>query len=343
MAVTYTFPTAADLIEIEQSLLPQLTQDDPLFDILPIENKDSDILMWEQKDDYYGLATARSLNAPATKVDPVGLKRYRMEPGYYAEFMSIDELELTRRRQIGTFNQNIDISDLVMDRQEMLLTRRIARIKKIGWDLLSSGTFSVADPLGGIRHTDTYTTQTFNSSVAWSTAATSTPLADFRAVQLKHRGYSVSFGKDAMAFMNRTTWNYLIANTNAADLYGRRTQGLGTYENVDDVNKLFAGDDLPQIYVYDEFYKADASDTDGTLFIPNNKVIVVGKRKSGVKVGNYWMTRNAQNPDLGPGPFTMVRDSGDYQEVPRKIEVHDWHNGGPVLLFPSSIVIMDVS
>lgn len=341
---TYLYPTAAELQEIEQSLLPTLTQDDPLFDILPVENLDSDILLWEQEDDYFGLAQARSLNSPASKVDPVGMKRYRMEPGYYAEWMAIDEAELTRRRKLGSFNQNIDISDLVRNRQDYLLNRRLNRIRYIGWTLLSTGTFSVSLPSGGVAHTDTYTTQSFDASVAWSTAATSTPLADFRSVQLKHRGYSVSFGRDSMAFMNRQTWNYMISNTNSADLFGRRTQGLGTYENIDDVNKLFAGDDLPQIYIYDDFYKADASDTDGTQFLPDNTVIVVGKRRDRRPIGEYLMTRNAANSDMGPGPFTTVVDSADHgRPIPRLIEVADSHNGGPVLYFPSAIVRMDVS
>jgi hypothetical protein len=77
------------------------------------------------------------------------------------------------------------------------------------------------------------------------------------------------------------------------------------------------------------------------LFIPNNKVVVVGTRPAGQRVGEYRITRNANNPDLGPGPYMKVVDNGE-DKVPREIDVHDGHNGGPVLYYPGAIVVMSV-
>jgi hypothetical protein len=53
------------------------------------------------------------------------------------------------------------------------------------------------------------------------------------------------------------------------------------------------------------------------------------------------MTRNANNPDLAPGPYMRVIDTGEIV-IPRSIEVHDGHNGGPVIYFPSAVVVMSV-
>lgn len=338
----FLYPTAAELYEIEQSLLPVLIEDDPIFQIMPVRESDTDLVMWEQKDNYTGLAAARSLNAPAQQIPRVGRKRFRMEPGYYAEYSEIREDDLTRRRKDGTFNVPIDISDLVREEQDHLLHRRINRLRYILWTLITSGTFSVAGPDGQVLHQDTYSVQTYSASVPWSTSATATPLADFRAIQLKQRGYSVDFGRAAMAVMNRQTWNYLIANTNAADLFGRRTTGLATFENVEEVNKLLAGDDLPQIVIYDEGWESEAGVW--TPFIPLNKVAVIGVRKDRQKIGGYQYTRNASHPDMAPKPFTMVVDSIDKGEpIPRRIQVFDSHNGGPVLEYPSAIVVATVS
>jgi len=228
----------------------------------------------------------------------------------------------------------------VMECQDQLLGRRLDRIEKIVWDLLTAGTFSVAGPDGVTMHTDTFTLQTASAAVAWATFATATPLKDFRAVQLLSRGYSVSFGADAKAYMNRVTFNNLVANTNTADLAGRRTSGLQTVLTLGEINSVLAGEGLPQIVIFDGGYL----DSSGTFqpFIPNSKVVVVGRRLDGAPIGNYVYTRNANNPGLEPGPYMKVVDNEE-REVPRLIEVHDGHNGGPIIEFPSAVVILTVS
>jgi hypothetical protein len=273
------------------------------------------------------------------RVQPVGLRQYQMQPGVYGEFIAINELELTTRRVAGTFGSPIDITDLVLEKQDQLLQRRLDRVEYIGWTLLSTGTFSVAASGGGVIHTDTFPIQTYTASVGWSTSATSTPLADFSAVQLLSRGHSVDFGAVATAFMNRATFNNLRTNANATDLYGRRTQGLGTFNNLQGINQLLTGDDLPQVVVYDQGYLDDSGNFQP--FIPVNKVVVVGKRPAGQPIAEYRMTRNANNPDLAPGPYMRVIDTGEIT-IPRAIEVHDGHNGGPVIYFPSAVVVMSV-
>lgn len=335
---TYVYPANSELQEIAQEKQAVLTMDDPIFAEMPIVEVEAHLLEWEQEDNYVGLQQVRGLNGQPGRVKSVGGKKFRVEPGVYGEFATIDEEDLTVRRQLGTPLAPITITDLVLRKQDQLLGRRIDRIRYIGWTLISAGTFSVSNADGTVVHTDTYTTQTYDAAVGWGTVATATPLADLRAIKLKHRGKGVSFGAQAKAYMNQTTFNKMIANTNSADLYGKRTSGLANVMSLADVNSLLAGEDLPQIVIYDEGYLDDSGSFQ--LFIANDVVVVVGRRPGGQKIMDYAMTRNANNPNLEPGAYMEVVES---PRPPRQVEVHDGHNGGPRLYFPSAIVIADVS
>lgn len=337
------YPTSAELMEIAQDKLPRLTAQRAGFDIMPMTDQDSAVLFWDQLDNFTGLQAARGLNGQPPAITKTGAKRWMVQPGVYGEFELIDETELTMRRQIGTFASPVNATDLVLLAQDKLLQRRLDRIEKIIWDLLTTGTFSVSGPGPNgavVLHTDTFTTQTFSASVDWSTAATATPLADFRSVRLKHRGHSVDFGAGAKAYANQVTINQMLSNTNSADLYGRRVTGLATANNLQSVNQLYTQDNLPTVVEYDEGYLDDT----GTFqpFIPDGTVVLVGQRPAGQKVGEYRMTRNVNNPGFAPGPYMKVIDHGEDQ-VPMSLEVHDGHNGGPALYFGTAIVIMTVA
>jgi len=336
---TFVFPTSAELREIAADYLPNVVAARPIFDVFPIREVDQSLIMWEQQDNYTGLQQVRGLDGQPPKISKLGLKRFSMRPGVYGEFSLIDEEELTERRAYGSFATGISIDDLVLREQRRLLGRRLDRIESITWTLLSTGTFAIPGPAGAILHTDSYTMQTYAATVPWATSATATPLADLRAVQLRSRGHAVDFGPGATAWMNQITANRLFTNTNNADIYGRRTAGLGTYNSEAQLNLLFAGDGLPQIRIYDRGY------IDETLtfqpFIPDNVVIVVGKRTDGAPIGEFLMTRNANNPGLAPGAYMQVVDSFD-DGPPRQIAVHDGFNGGITLVFPSAIVRMNV-
>jgi len=107
--------------------------------------------------------------------------------------------------------------------------------------------------------------------------------------------------------------------------------------NLGDTNKILQGADLPEIVAYDEGYVDDNGVFQ--LYIPNGIVIVVGKRPAAQRVAEYRMVRNAANPNAAPGAYTRVELK---PEIPPQVQVHDGHNGGPVLYFPSSIVVMSV-
>lgn len=336
----FIYPTSAELTQIAQTKIPRLTQDRPIFTFFPIKDQDAFLLMWEQMDNYTGLQQVRGLNGDPPRVTRVGVKRYQLQPGVYGEFIMLDEVEMTMRRSYGTFASPTDLSDMTMQAQDQLLGRRLDRIELTCWTLVITGTFSILGPSGAILHTDSFTTQTFSAGTTWATFATSTPLADLRSVALLARGYSTRFDASATAYMNQRTFNNLISNTNASDLGGRRTSGLATVNSPADVSTLLTRDNLPNIVVYDEGYLPDGG---GAFipFIPDNKVAVIGSRPGNQPVGNFMMIRNVNNQGMAPGPYQKIIDTGEYT-VPRSIQVHDGLTGGPVIYFPSSIVVMSV-
>lgn len=337
-----TFPTAAELKEIEKDKLAVLTMDDPIFKLLPIVTEDVAELMWEQEDNFTGLQNVRGLNGQPGRVARVGGKRYKCEIGFYGDFEIVDEEEITKRRMYGTFEQVISIDDIIVRRQEYLLQREIDRMRKIGWDLLSAGTFSSTNAAGQIIHTDTFPIQTQTGS-DWSNVATATPLADFRAQKLKARGHSIRLDKSATAYMNMTMLNYMLNNTNVADLYGKRMDMGATFNSLEDINKVLAAEDLPQIEVYDETYFVEGSSSP-TLFLPNDKVVTVGKRINNQPIGDFAQIRNANNANAEPGPYTIVTDtlSNSTTPVPRNIRIDRGWSGGTRLYYPSAVVSMDV-
>lgn len=322
--------------EIEQDLIPQLTANRAAFTLMPLATADRDLLEWEQKDNYVGLMKARGIGGAPGRVQHVGGKRFLMQPGYYGEFKTLDEKDLTQRRAYGdATGQPIDITDLVRDSQDHLLDRRLRVIEYMIWKA-ATGTFSVAGPQGQILHTDTFTVETHSGS-DWSTVATATPLVDFRAAQLLGRGTSNRFDRSATAYMNQVTANRLLANTNNADLYGRRTAGLATPNSLAAINEILLGENLPRLEIMDDGYLADNGDF--TPYIADDKVIIKGTRVNGDPIGRFVMTRNLNNTGGAAGPYTQVIVK---QGVPPIVEVHDGFNGGPTVEYPGGIILMSV-
>jgi hypothetical protein len=341
----FLWPTSAEVTAIEQAFIQGMTADaasDPVFGMFPVVPKDVTTLIWEQLDNYAGLQQVRGLGGAPSRVLAVGVNQFMVKPGYYGEFSTLEEAELTERRQIGSFGTPIDISDLIVGRQRQLITRRVTRWRKMLWDLLVYGQFSVYDPkTNQLSHADGYTQRTYAASTTWATFATSTPLLDFRSVQLFGRGFSANFGASATAYMNRKTVNNMMQNGNAADLYGRRNSGFSTLNSLPDINKFFQGDDLPEIRVWDKVWLDDGNGNAKTLYIPDNTIVVVAPRDTGARTGYMALTRNANNAGLQPGAYSKVIDMGE-RMVPREIQVHDGFNGAPVIEFPSSVIVMSV-
>lgn len=340
---TFTYQTNAELNEIAQDKLPRLEANRPIFEIMPMEEHDASVIIWEQQDNYTGLQNLRGINGALPLIQQTGSKQYVERPGYYGEGEMIDEIQLTERRQRGTFATPINVQDLISEKQDKLLQRRLDRIEWLGWTLLTTGQFSVFTKNNVLAHQGAYTIQQFTATVPWATSVTAAPLGDLSSVQLLARGHSVNLGAQATAWMNRKTFNSMRSNTNAADIYGRRVAGLATANNLGQINSVLTDDDLPTVRIYDEGYLADGTGT-FTPFIADATVLVTGKRPAGQAIAKYLMTRNANNPSLGPGAYMYVsnKTGEDAEGNAPSIGVFDSHNGGPALYFPAALCIMHI-
>jgi hypothetical protein len=283
----------------------------------------------------------RGLNGDPPRVKRVGSKRYRVEPGYYGEFNEVPEDEMIRRAQPATWAMPINVDDLVTECQEQLVVRETNRMRWVLWTLLTTGTYTVLDKDGAIGASDSISLRTFSATVPWATAATATPLADFRTLPISARGTSTMFGAAATAYMNQQTWNYLIANQNTNDLRGERLDNNRTVQSIGDVNMVFMNNSVPKVAIYDGGYLDDTGAWQ--LFIPDNKVIVVGQRTNGAPLGRFRMTKNVMAAG-GRGVYvkTVERGMRDDDPPPPKIECHRGFHGGPVVWYPNSIFIMNV-
>lgn len=336
---TFPYGTNAELISIAQKFLPQLELSRDVLEMFPIRTINESMLMWEQRDNYQGLLPARGYNSPPGKINPVGMNRFEMKPGVYGGYCAIDEEELTVRREEGTFNEPMDMSRLVLERTVQVTDAEVRTREYLAWQILSTGQYTSFDARGALIDSQSFTQRVFTATVSWATVATATPLADFSAVALLHRGFSVRFDRAALAKMNLKTANNLRLNTNASDLGGKRRDMGATFNSIKNVNELFLENDLPQISTYDQGYY----DTAGVFhtYIADNNVIVKGVREGGTPIGEWLFTRNANNPNMQPGIYMRVIDNLE-RAIPREVQVHRGFNGGGVVEYPSAVPIMQV-
>lgn len=343
MSTTFIYQTNAEITEIMQSELPKLRKDSPVFDIMPAVSKDVTTLIWEQKSNYFGLMQVRGLNGAPPRVLNVGFKQFFATPSYYGEEMPIDETEMMERRKAGTFGDRMDVQSMVTERANYMLHRQLHLEEFLSWQLLLNGFYQILNPITqAIEAQDSYTQRIATASLPWiANPTTSTPLADIRALKPLHRGYSLDFGQSADLYMNQTQFNGMVANRNSSDLYGQRTGGLFAAGiesglNLGQINSILLGEGLPQIKIYDQTYY-DANNA-VQLWIPDGKVLLVGKRSDGSRLAQYVYTSNRANAGMAPGPAYKVWETPG--AIP-DVMVYRGFNGVHQMFFPEGFVLLN--
>ena len=345
--MNYVFTQSASLQAVLQDKILPLTWNDPLFELMPLDYIDASMVIWEQKDNWTGATNPRQYNGGFGRVQREGINQWKVQPGAYGDQKEMLEDYLTEGREIGTFGAGLDIRKAQLEDQDHLLGRAIDRIRIIGWNLLSTGTYSVPGPSGTVLATDTFALQPFTAANPWSDHVNSTPLADMRAMALLKRGHSVRFDATSDFFLNQTWVNHMLSNTNNADIGGRRK--IDANNNIEplsvkQVNEIFLGEDLPKVRPYDEGYYPDpiaGVAQPFQLFIPNNQGVLVGKRQTGEPVMKFWMTRNANNLSVGRGSTQLYTDF-EFKKNPVRAISTVAFNGAPAIYFPSAVVMASI-
>ena len=356
------YPTNYELKLLEPDLMAtaQLTAD-PIFKHFPIGSKPVANVEWVMRENIYGLQAARGMDGEAPRIQNLGASLFTMVPGIYGEQTEIGERELTTRAPYNAPGVVVNIDDLVVERMKILIAREVTLVRNNIWLMLTTGTFSVFAPgTGALQHMGQYdirkasvpantltgylgaltsgTTPAVAFGPAWSTIATSTPLADLQFVQQQWElGTSCRFGTDAEMYMNRQTFNYITQSASLGTRFFATLNGL--LPGVSDVANLFANFNLPRPVIMNDGYLDNSKNWQ--YYIPNNKIVFVGTRPNNDLIGEYIQTRNANDPDFAPGPYIKIHDDPD--RVPRKIRIDRGHNGGPAIYYPNGVGVLTVA
>lgn len=345
----YTYPTATEFKTIEPVLVRRGAEGRVGLEIMPIERSNVFKIRWTQKDNYYGLQQLRGMDGAPSRISRVGEKTYEYEPGVFGEYGEITETELLNRAgSADVLTTPISIDDLIAEFDTDLIGREWDRIESSIWTLLTTGTISIklAGPNGSqVGWKETFPIQTYTSLNPWDDPATGTPLADLQEISLSGLGKGVSFGAGATMYMSSRTAQTILQNRNEADLWGLRIQGGNTTGvSINQATSIFTAQGLPALRIYDEG-TIETQGGDLVPYIPDGKIVLIGRRPQGGTVGAYRVVRNI-HAGYQPQSYRFVKDYAQginaEKRVPGTVEVHRGHNGGPLIYYPGSVLVMTV-
>lgn len=310
------------------------------FDLFPLTERNEQDLILERNGVRRGLQWARGEDGPTGPARLPGLDTFRVSPGYYGDHHTIREGDLLRLRPLGEWTNFQEEPETVNKATEYLVERFRDRAEKNIWDLLLTGKFEATNIGGVVLHRDMYLIDNANTpSVLFNVPATAFPIRYLRElIPAKQLGKSIRFSKGRI-IMNANTFNTIFANTNPDDLGGRRGEYGATINTAEAANEILLGQGLPKIEIYDEGYYPDPAGAAFVRFIPDGKILLVGTRTDGEPLGEYRMTRCANNPGSKPGMFVIVKDQRDL--VPANVIVQCGHNGGPVAEYPEGLICIN--
>lgn len=331
---TFTYMSNASLTMIGMAYQANLNATDPIFQQFPIKNGETNVVTWKQKDYAKGRMQIRGLNGHAPRVSALGDNTYLMQPGYYGEHVPIDETAMTIRSANTDFTKVINIDTLVMDANYQLEVRQGIAQRQVLWDLVTKGYFSVLDANGTISHAGSWNQKVLTSAVSYSNLAAATPFADLLSLPILARGYSVNLGSAAKVYGNQQTINNIVNNQNPLDFGKKFILGGASVNSLADVNLILGNQGLPSLNVWDEGWYDDFNTFQ--LNIPNNTLVVFGKRLDNDPLGSFTLTTGVGG---GPSSYTKVIDkTGPNDAPPPSIQVHKGFNGGPELHYPNAII-----
>jgi Phage major capsid protein E len=346
----YQFPTNVALDRLTQEYA---VQREKLLgiQILPFQDEWVQIVQWDELDNESGITAPHALGADVKISQRPGSKLRQYTPAHFKEGELIKEDEMLMARQYATLGNVINLDDAVGRRLRARIDKDFLRAEQLAWGALG-GSINVNE--NGVKVAETFPVQTYPIMTLWSNRSDSTPLKDFNGASLLFRGTGAT-GKGAKAYMNQTTANALLENTNDDDIHGFRSQNfLSLTFTVEEANKVLEGRGLPTIEVYDEGYYV--SKDDFRTFLADGEVRIVGKRPAGQKVGDTALTPSLHRIVQGrqaPGFFSIIECNGQPSmgtfsaaslgaSSNPKIQITTGWYGGPRLYYPRSVIKMQV-
>jgi|GEM_PF-3324235 len=334
---------AISLRKVQEILLPRAMKDRELLKLMPFQKVDEVSLIYERRQVVTGRQWARGDMGPTGPVKKPGIDAWPVEPGMYGDHYLITEKDLIKLREAGKWDswENYDKQEA---RGAMHLTQRyLDRVEDNIAQMLMNGILMASNVSGTAVDVQVFKTNQYAPSVLFDQLATATPLKYLRNLIPKlELGLSVSMRK-GFILLSRPTLNLILNNANSADFYGRRADYGATFNNVEDLNEFQAGNELPPFKVYDAGYYSDPPSGAPVFnrFLTNGKLVFVGQRTDGEPIGEYRLTRTAQNPNSAPGDWYSVQDLRQHE--PFSVILRQGHNGGPVPYYPEALATVTVA
>lgn len=334
---------AIKLRKLMQLYLPRAMESRELLKLFPLKKVNEVDLIYERRQLQTGLQHARGLGGLTGSVRKEGLDQYKVSPGYYGDNYTITEEELVKLRDAGVWDNFENYGAQSARGTEHLTKRFLDRCEYSLAQLITTGGFTASNARGVTYHQDVFNITAYTPGTLFSDLTNSQPLNYIRdLIPTIELGKSVSFQK-GFILCSRPTVNLILKNQNAADLNGRRLNYGNTVNNLEDFNELLASNDLPKFKVYDEGYYADPPGTAPTFnrFLTNGKLVLCGVRDDGEQLGEYRLTRAAQNENSTPGEWYQVEDRRD-KESPQVV-LRAGHNGGPAAYYVEGFAIVNAA
>ena len=346
-----TFPT-----NVEMDAITQEYQPDPAAfigqSILPPTPRNTQRVEWDELDNMTGKTSVHTMDTdPIVKGRP-GSKLKSYEPIPHKESELVKESEILKARSFGTLGGTISLDYLVMDTFRRAMNKDSIAIESECWQSLL-GELSIDE--NGVKISETFPVQQYVPMTAWDDLANATPLKDLNAIKLLFRGTGAS-AQGASFYLNQSTFNKMLENTNQADLRGFNVDNLRSAAfDLVQFNRLLSARGLPNFAIYDEGFIDDGGNFQ--TFLPDGKGVIVGRRPAGEKIGDYVMCPSLHRSVNGmpaPGRFAFVTVNGQPNTMgaqsvsmaqlgavgnPRFEVVHGVY-GGPRILYPRSVIVV---
>lgn len=316
--------------------------------IMPPVTVNESELIYERPNVSQGLQFARGWNGSPGAINMPSIQSWRVSPGVYGDKYGLEERMLTDRRAPGSWF-DFDSTGEISKRVAANLEKRFKdRIEYSNFQMLLTGGFASSNKSGTPLDTQVYDINQYTPGTLFTDLANSKPFDYLREVtwQQNRLGYATDFRK-GQYLMSSGTLQTILRNTNPADIGGKRLEVGSTVNDVGGFNKLLLSNMLPEIVVYDAGFYPDT--LPGTplpplqLFIPEGKILLLGKRVDGSPIGAYRLTRNARSelPDKKTGDALPLElgfyvQTVDYRLTTDRnaVDIIMGHNGGPTPEYP---------
>lgn len=338
-------PTPTEIVQVGAQIIPYRKTDLlGMNALLPWKYVDNTTITINRPDIVRGLTGWRGLGSEAPRItgnyDRWG-QFCTFWPGYWGEQESIGETELAQNAEPGSCpGMPLNAKNEVSRIQNRLTIRNLYRMEKLIWDTLRTGRYVAHNNLGQIIFQQFFNIRQVSAAIPWTNLSQSTPLRFFRSLPEIFRDTSAVYnGSCTTYYMNQTTLNRMLENSNPLDLGRGSLSSCCNTVTLDWINSQLVAQGLGQIQVYDNRWIDDNGGIH--LFIPDGRVIIKGCRPDAKVAGHYYLTKNlndclAMQGD-SRGFWYFFHDSCG-QKITREITVGAGHNGGPILEYPEMII-----